>query len=326
MPLDPGGISVISEEPIQMSGPGVASFHKMPGGFKLHAQTWAVQKPIGAVLYLHGANAMIDSKMVRRLANGLNAQQIAFVAYDHDMHGKSMGPYSGCSWCCRGNFYPAGTVGASHALEMAKIVMREQPKPLVLVGHDLGGGTLMLALESIAAHCKDKAAGQLRGAVLLSPANQAELSDACRLICCPLLWPMSKVCCVPLPNEEEANNFAVDGEKNLAAGCQYFGPNCAFCLPESCGGLPGARWWARHHANVPYTILVGTEDDVYSPESQTILRDAAPHGHLDILEGAGHALFTDEEPSWRTNVAAVVDAARQMLGRHARSTGASGTE
>lgn len=293
----------IAQDPVYAAG--VPSFHTMADGITLHAQTWRASASIGVVLFLHGWNEMIDSKVSRRLAQALNAKQITLVAYDHDMHGKSMGKYNSLAFCCRGNVYGPGTVGSTHALEMAKVVAAEhKPLPFVLVGHSLGGGTAMLAIEAIDSALR--AEGEdLKGAVFLAPGS-VDLDDTCRTCCCPLIWIASKVpVCIPGAVDD---NYSVPGEQSLAANAQWLSPCCLFCLPEKHGGLPGKSFWSQHNGGIPYTILVGSRDDVVTPKDCTMMRDAAPHGKLEILENAGHELFTDLEnwSTWVEKTAAIV--------------------
>ncbi|CAE8581774.1 unnamed protein product [Polarella glacialis] len=153
-------------------GPGMASFPTLSDGWRLHVHTWHAKEPLGVVLYCHGWNEMIDSVVVRRLAAGLLLKGISLVAYDHDMHGKSMGmwPHSICS----GNIKYMRTA-ALHCVEIAMIVCKEQ-LPFVIIGHSLGGATAMLATERITQMCKKERSSELllKGSIYLAPGNNGE--------------------------------------------------------------------------------------------------------------------------------------------------------
>lgn len=296
-----------SEEEYAMSMEGVAAagdpmFITMPDGFTIHAQTWRANSPVGVVLYCHGWQECIDSLAVRRIAYGLNAKRISVVAYDHDMHGKSMGIWDSCHCCCAGNVYPL-TTGSMHCVEMAKVVVAEHQLPFVLAGHSLGGGTSLLSTERIAAMCREEGA-DFKGAIYFAPGSNVDCAGSQADCCCPLVWPMSKICCLCCPTDEpEAQATGVPGEPNLAARLIHFKGSLKFLLPESWGGFARPEWWAEHNGGVPYTIISGSVDEVIKvPESQE-MHDAAPYGGFEMIDGAGHDLFNRKSGDfWKQSV------------------------
>mmetsp|Transcript_7916 Transcript_7916/g.19110 ORF Transcript_7916/g.19110 Transcript_7916/m.19110 type:complete len:318 (-) Transcript_7916:1491-2444(-) len=316
MAAEPGEVGPLSPQ-------GEVSFHTMADGFELHTQTWRVEDPVGVVLYCHGLNEMIDSVIVRRLAHALNAINISLVAYDHDMHGLSMGNYKSCAKCCRSNLNTL-TVGRAHAAGMAKVVQEQHPKvPFVLMGHSLGGSTAMSAVELIKQQELEK--DIFKGSVLLAPASIPPnvASDTCRMLCCPCLKLTYCLCCwcgIPAIwlGEDNVKKYGLPNSTNHLAPVNLFLPNlCTFFLPEKFGGWPGHTWWKDHNAGVPYTILVGTKDDLFlcKPEVQIMLRDAAPHGTLEQLEGGGHEVFDNFESNWKEWMAKTVEVVLEYVTR-----------
>jgi len=272
-----------------MAGPGEAAVLTMSDGFQIHAQTWRAETPIGVALFLHGWTDMIDSLAVRRLAAGLLAKQVTLVAYDHDMHGKSVGIWPGC---CRGNIYDL-RVGSLHCVDVARIVITEHKLPFVLMGHSLGGGTAMLATERIAKVCKEQGE-TFKGAVFMAPGNESYDSDAYRWCCCPCNWAKSKCCCYACPEDSFQELNGVPGEANLAPTCSWLPPTYMFRLPEHFGGFAGPAWWSQHNAGVPYTIMVGSDDEVCDVPSQQKMHEAAPYGKCHVLEDVDHEPFHTE--------------------------------
>jgi hypothetical protein len=92
----------------------------------------------------------------------------------------------------------------------------------------------------------------------------------------------------------------IENTGHVAASCLYFSVCVGFLVPERFGGFAGKSWWAKHHGNVPYTILLGTKDELCPSLEEKMMYDAAPstHGKMAYFEGGGHDLFTDKESKW----------------------------
>ena len=282
---------------------GLSATFTASDGRQLHTQTWPANgAPRGVVLYLHGWGEATDTLQVRRLAHALNAAQLTLVAYDAHMHGHSLGggacPF-GYPARCRSNVKPL-THASRHALELAERVAAVAPEVgLVLLGHSVGAGVAMLALERVARALAP--ARTLRGAVLLAPANHADCEVAgvrpLRALCCPLLYGCGACAggcpCLTIPREATARRQAVGGEPLAGAERTWLAPCCLFYLPEAWGGLPDAAWWGAHHGGVRYTMVRCADDRIILPRSLTMLRDAAPHGTLEVWPGAAHETFVD---------------------------------
>jgi len=278
------------------AGPGAVSSVAVSGGWTLNTQTWMPQGAcVGVVMFVHGWLECVDTKIARRFAKALLAKGIALISYDSVMHGKSMGPYP---WClCAGN--PADVLTmATHCTDMVRAVAlplcKQAGVPFVLTGHSMGGGTAMSATESVAKAC---AADGVRfaGAIYLAPGNNADMSESLRWCLCPCWWPMSKCWCICLPGESDVTAVDEPGEPNWGAPLCHVNGCCRFGLPTSWGGFMGTEAWAKHHANVPYHIIVGTADDVCKLPEQVLMQAAAPHGSLERLPGVGHDIFSDKE-------------------------------
>jgi hypothetical protein len=115
----------------------------------------------------------------------------------------------------------------------------------------------------------------------------------------------------------------------------WFQPLFAFWLPERWGGFPGPKWWAnRHHAaqNVGYTIIVGSNDELCTPRSQEMMRDAtmaASDTHtpsrcrLRILPNQTHDLFLNQGEhagnSWKTTLGVILEEMDALLEKEGSS-------
>ena len=277
------------------------------------------------VLYLHGWGESIDSLHVRRLAHGLNLAAFTVIAFDLDMHGLSMGHYN--AWPaaivahCRSNISPL-TRASSHAVELAAIAATEaHGKGLVVVGHSLGAGIAMLAIERIKAALPHV----LRGTVLIAPANHADCEvfglQRLRWWCCPCIYCCATcLCqcpCCTVSREAWAHRQSVPGEPSYGARRSWLAPCCLYYLPPSWGGLPDAEWW-RHHSDVSYTMVRNEADKIIMPQTVPMLRDAAPHGALELFEGAGHDFLVDVDENgtdvdWRRWLGRTVGLVQRML-------------
>jgi len=311
------------ETPFTVAGPGEVSWLMMRDGFQLHMQTWRAEEPLGIALYLHGWNEMIDSLVVRRLAAALLAKRITLVAYDSNMHGKSMGWWPRC---CAGNAFDMNTA-SGHCVDVAEAVLKTHKKlPFILVGHGMGGGCAMLSTERVAELCREPWIDVPFRAVFLAPSNVTRVRDGCRRAFCPLCCAYGICCYFCFPSSELQETYGVPGDKtSRASQLMWIKFGCKTCVPEDCGGFPGYKWWSAHHGNVPYTILQGDQDtDVHLIE-QTMMQGWAPHGKLEVLEGAGHDVFTNKEPKWQEWVekTATVVAHYCTTGRKSESGSAS---
>jgi pimeloyl-ACP methyl ester carboxylesterase len=255
---------------------------------------------------------MVDSIHIRRLAHALNASNISFVAFDLDHHGLSMNGYPGC---CRGNLLPL-TRSSRHALEMAVRAASDEPtRDLVVLGHSIGAGIAMLAMEGI----HEMLPSQLKGAVLIAPGNHADCEvffprtgRQLRWCCCPCLYCAGRClcpCCYMPGRAATAQRQGVPGEPNYGAERTWLAPCCLFYLPEEWGGLPDATWWGAHHAGVRHIFVRCEHDQIIMPRSVEMLRDAAD-GAFERWE-VGHEFLTDVDENgndvdWRRWLARTV--------------------
>ena len=82
-------------------------------------------------------------------------------------------------------------------------------------------------------------------------------------------------------------------------------------MPPFFGGLPDAKWWEEHHAHVPYVMVRCEADRIVMPQSVVMLRDTAPHGSLELFDGAEHDFLLD--PKWETWLAKTVGFVKGLM-------------
>lgn len=106
------------------------SFFTTPGGIKLYLQEWTPAKsPKAVILYIHGLGS--HGGRLDHWAKRFNEQQVAFVAYDQQGHGRADGK-RGAPKHIRAMIGDVET--------MVQEVRRKYPGiPLILYGHSLGG-------------------------------------------------------------------------------------------------------------------------------------------------------------------------------------------
>ena len=97
-------------------------------GGRVYFRHWSAEAPRGDVVLLHGYGE--HSGLYHRLAVALNLAGYDVWALDHIGHGLTAGE--------RG-FFPSVSALAENARALIRVVERSADRPLVLVGHSLGG-------------------------------------------------------------------------------------------------------------------------------------------------------------------------------------------
>ena len=242
--------SPLSMERLEMD-PGVAAFHDMADGWKLHSETWAPPSPIAVLLFSHGWLESTRSLGVRRLAHACQSRGFVLVAFDTHGHGLSL-EKAGVKMPeekrgCIENIDVCGM----HLAEMTSVVVKEHRLPLVVMAHSLSASALVFSTRKVAEAAK-AAGGQVAGAVYLAPPPPG-LAPPCCLDCCfasflPALCGRC-VCAAPEDISPGLNPDLVLGENRNAT--KLYASNL---IPTMCLG-PHGSGGTRARSDVGYTEL-----------------------------------------------------------------------
>lgn len=126
-------------------------FFDGPGGL-VHYRHWPVAHPRTGVLLLHGLGQ--QSADYHRFSRFLNRHDIEVWGIDHRGHGLSQGEILDD---------PPIDLLAAAALQLVSIIRATTANPLAVVGHSLGAGTILIALQSDAAVAKELSSVTLIG-------------------------------------------------------------------------------------------------------------------------------------------------------------------
>lgn len=191
--------SRVAPSPLSMerleTGPGVAAYHDMADGWKLHSETWAPPSPIAVLLFNHGWQESTRSLGVRRLAQACQSRGFVLVAFDTHGHGLSL-EKAGVKMSeekrgCIENLDVCGM----HLAEMTSVVVNEHRLPLVVMAHSLTASALVFSTRKVVEAAK-AAGGQVVGAVYLAPPPAGLAPPCCPDCCFASFLPALCGCCV----------------------------------------------------------------------------------------------------------------------------------
>jgi pimeloyl-ACP methyl ester carboxylesterase len=180
----------------------------------------------------------------------------------------------------------ARTDGCDSLAAMARRIADAVPGPMIVVGHSMGG---RVALELV-----DKAGPRIAGLVLMDTGaggpKSTEADGRMKLVALARDEGMAAVAREWMPPmlspAARANAALVDGitamleraDADIFAGQQQ----ALIARPDRTALLATIA--------CPLLALTGSEDAWAPPAQHQAIADAAPHGRLEVVEGAGHML------------------------------------
>ena len=179
------------------TGGGVAAYHDMADGWKLHSETWAppLVTPAAVLLFSHGWLESTRSLGVRRLAHACLSRGFVLVAFDTHGHGLSLEKAGVKMPEKRRGCIENLEVCGMHLAEMASVIVKEHRLPLVVMAHSLAASALVFSTRKVVEAAK-AAGGQMVGTVYLAP-PPAGLAPPCFPDCCfASFLPALCGCCV----------------------------------------------------------------------------------------------------------------------------------
>lgn len=282
----------------------------LPDGVRLHlTDTGPVDAPV-TVLLLHGWT--LDGDTWHHQLASLDGAGLRLITYDARGHGRSGLGRRGCA--------TLGQLGD----DLAEVIRRVSPAGrLILVGHSLGGMTIMeyahrhpadfdrrvdgLVLISTTAEGDTHTAYGLP-ASLTTLIRAAETTGA-RVLALGGAWRPHRVV---LPALRPGIRWLLFGQRCDPADLRRTTATVARVPLCAIGGLR-ASVGAQHRldtlaaiAPIPTAVLVGDRDRITPPPCSRSIADAVPGAELSILRGAGHMLMFERPDEVSAAIAAAV--------------------
>jgi acylglycerol lipase len=263
--------------------PGAASIRCQPWdiGTGVAGYHWRAPSPRAALLIEHGWGDYTQRyvKQSSQLIPHLLARGISVYAVDMWGNGRSPGT--------------RGATDIDHAVEdhlAARQKLREQPLPMFLLGHSVGG---LVTATSI---LRDERG--VEGMILIAPALKWDVSGPVRFAAqvggfvVPTL-PM------PVPPGDPADQSRdMRFHDRLAKDPLYHAGNISWVTAASGATTSHANWQQYQRVTVPILIVNGTADKVTPPSASREFFEAVRSDDktLGLVEGGRHSLL-DDPPS-----------------------------
>jgi alpha-beta hydrolase superfamily lysophospholipase len=261
------------------SDPGASAIRCEPWdiGPEVRGYSWRVPDPRAALLLQHGYGEYAWRFLNRynRLIPHLLRTGVNVYAYDMRGHGNSPGV--------------AGATDVRQAVRdhlAARRKLREQPFPVVLFGHSLGG---LVTACSVARDGND-----VSGVILSSPALRATVWAVSRALAAVLgvVAPM-----LPVRRASEAHGLSRLAEErdHAVSDPLFYSGWMRARLAASTLAMMNEGWSRYHSWRVPTLVLHGTADTHTDPggSQQFVEAIASTDKTLHLFEGGYHELLND---------------------------------
>lgn len=213
------------------------------------------------------------------------------------------------------------------AEDLGEVVKATGSRPVILVGHSIGGMTTQTFWRVSSEALK----GRVAGVVLIdttheNPLRTMWLSSLWLALRWPVIEPMSwlTIALSPLVWLSSWQGY-LSGSNQLAMRMTGFGRHATrgqvdFTSRLACKGSPGVqakgnlamfRWRATEllpKIEAPLLVLSGCSDIVTLPRASETIVHLAPRGQLQAIEGAGHMGFMESSRSYNEAIATFADA------------------
>jgi len=263
--------------------PGAASIRCRPWdiGTGVTGYVWRAPNPRAVVLVEHGWGdyAQRYVKQFSQLIPHLLDRGISVYAIDMWGSGRSPGK--------------RGATDVGNAVEdhlAARRKLREQPLPVFVLGHSVGG--LVTATSTL----RDQSG--VRGMILLAPALKWDVSGFIRLVARMggFLLPTFPV---PMPTADPtAQSRDMQFNERLAKDSLMYMGKISWVTAAGGATTSHANWKQYQHVTVPVLTVNGTADKVAGPSSSREFIEAvrSQDKTLSLVDGGRHSLL-DDPPS-----------------------------
>jgi alpha-beta hydrolase superfamily lysophospholipase len=172
----------------------------------------------------------------------------------------------------------------------ARRTLREQPLPLFVLGHSVGG------LVTVTSTLRDQRG--VRGMILVAPALKWDVSGIMRIVARMggFLLPTFPV---PTPTADpEAQSRDTQLDERLAKDPLMYMGGISWLTAAGGAATSHANWKQYHHLTVPVLVVNGTADSVAVPSGSRAFIEAvrSPDKTLALIDGGRHSLL-DDPPS-----------------------------
>ncbi len=260
------------------------------------------------LVFVHGYVLTMDAWHFQRLA--LRGRH-RMVFYDQRSHGRS------------GRSDAAHTTLEQCGRDLAQVLDEVAPPgPVVLIGHSMGGMTLMSLAEQLPEVVAERVAGaaflstSAGGVGKLLPGPPGRVLDALQ----PLL--LASLARVPLLVDTGRRSTAYALTSRLAFGGPVPDSYTVFVdrmISETPSQviwdfLPSLRLHRRYgalaaFADLPAVVIAGDSDAILPVRHGERITDELPHGRLLVVEGAGHMVLLERPDEVTAALAGLVDRA-----------------
>jgi pimeloyl-ACP methyl ester carboxylesterase len=217
------------------------------------------------------------------------------------------------------------------AHDIAAVLQAVVPDRAILVGHSMGGMSILALAEAHPALFGSRIAG-----VVFAGSAAADLLRGSMGSVTQLLRPRVGSLRQAASRVNRLRHYVIASPADVGhvvARITQFGPHASPHLVDYVVGLAGRapqEVWTDgltnlmdmdlrhtlHHVQVPALVLVGDHDRVTPPASAAALAGDLPDGHLEIVEGAGHVLMLEQHEAFNRELSAF---AARVLGTARRN-------
>ena len=258
-----------------------------PDGTTLHLQRWPTPQPArGTVLIVHGLGEHIAR--YGHVAQRLNESGWNVVGHDHRGHGRSEGPRS---------VIPQDDSMLKDLALVIDTVRAEQPGPLVLLGHSMGGLIASrFVAEGVGAQPPAGWSRSVDALVLSSPALAADVGAVKKTLLNTLA---SATPDLSMNNGLQADWISRDPKVVAAYKAdplvhdRISGRLARFIADEGPATVAAASRWS-----VPTLLMYAGADRLVNPAGSRAFAAAAPPGAVTVqaFDDLYHELFNESEP------------------------------
>lgn len=260
--------------------PGAASIRCQPWdiGTGVTGYLWRAPNPRAVLLVEHGWGdyAQRYVKQFSQLIPYLLEREISVYAIDMWGNGRSPGT--------------RGATDIANAVEdhlAARRTLREQPLPVFVLGHSVGG---LVTATSI---LRDQ--GGVQGLILIAPTLNWGLSGFMRLVgrIGGFLLPTFPVPVPPGDPTDQSRDMQFN--ERLAKDPLYLMGPISWATASSGATISHANWTQYQHVTVPVLVVNGTADTVAVPSASREFIEAvrSEDKTLSLVDGGRHSLLDD---------------------------------
>lgn len=246
------------------------------------------------------------------------SERFRCVLFDQRAHGRSGRP--------PGRDYSVSATGRDLSAVLDVVAPRD---PVVLVGHSMGGMTILAMAEQRPEAFGTRVAGAVFVGASASDLVRGALSSAGARIR-GLVWPRVPSILAAVRRVDGLRRQVTAGASgidHLIARLTNFGPDAPRALVDHVADLSArapVRVWtdglaslvdtdlrhAARHVTVPSVVVVGEVDRVTPPSVAKTLSGLLPNARLEIVNGAGHMTMMERPEAFNR---AVADLAHRVL-------------